>query len=214
MSATPACVEIPPLDGIDTFAGLQRVQGNRALYCKLLHQTARTQTDTLAQFDAAVANDDWSTAQRLIHSLKGVAGSIGAAELHHACARLEATAMIQIPDREARAGVDRALTRVLDAIATLPASRHAAAKPLGPTVVTAAPDPNRVARVLAELDALIAESNFVAVERLEAERGLLEDAGLVSQVRAIAAALDDYDFESAQAIIEGLVADRCVAEAS
>ena len=68
--------------------------------------------------------------------------------------------------------------------------------------------------MLAELESLIVESSFAAVERLVEERELLERAGLGSEVHAIEAALDDYDFETAQAVIERIAAARSLTDVS
>ena len=153
---------------------------------------------------------DWTTARRVIHTLKGVAGNIGADALRQACARLETTAEARVPDGEGRAAVQHELARVLNDIASLPAPRQPVAAPS----TAAVPDPRQVARVLAELESLIVESSFAAVERLVEERELLERAGLGSEVHAIEAALDDYDFETAQAVIERIAAARSLTDVS
>ncbi|KAA6186042.1 transporter substrate-binding domain-containing protein [Thiohalocapsa marina] len=206
------------LDGIDTAAGLRRVQGNRALYVKLLRKTAQTQADTVEQYDNAVAAGDWTLAQRLIHSLKGVAGTLGARELQAASARLETSVKARQPDAAARTQVQQALGRVLAAIAGLPgASPQAAATAVSDDAERAglaSAEPSieasveRSTELLTELRALIAASSFAAVERLEVARDVLIAAGLATSVEQLQAALYEYDFDAAQAIIDRVMRQR------
>ncbi|NEX17063.1 MAG: hypothetical protein C1943_10640 [Halochromatium sp.] len=195
---------LPALDGFDTAAGLERVQGNRALYLKLLRKAAQTHSEDLTEIDAAVAGGNWEQAQRLIHRLKGVAGNLGAEALQRACARLEASAKQRSAAPEAQAAVERELARVLAAIATLPAAMPTppAASPASPANAMESPQPEQVAQVLAELAVLIEDSSFAAGSRLEAERLLLERAGLRREAQQLQAALEDFDFETAQTLLD------------
>ncbi|NCC40427.1 MAG: response regulator [Gammaproteobacteria bacterium] len=202
----PAPPALPTLDSIDTAAGLQRVQGNQALYLKLLRKTAQSQADSLARFDTCVAAGDWTSAQRIIHSLKGVAGNIGAEALRQACARLEAAAQARHADRASRTAVQQALERVLEAIASLPAEGAAppATAPRGPSAAMQQVQPERVAQVLAELAGLIADSNLAAATRLEQEWDLLGAAGFSTELEPLRTALEDYDFDAAEPLVEQL----------
>ena len=202
-TAAPAAPEaeppaLPVLDGIDTAAALQRLQGDTALYLKLLRKTAATQADSLEQYDAAVAAGDWDQARRLIHSLKGVAGNLGAEALQQACARLEAAAQAHRADAEARAAVRQALGRVLTAIATLPAAPPPATHAPGPVA------PERLDAVLEALAAAIASASFDAATALEAARAPLSAAGLDAEAARLQAALDDFDFETAETLLAPL----------
>ncbi|KAA6182530.1 Hpt domain-containing protein, partial [Thiohalocapsa marina] len=203
----PELPALPALDGIDTAAGLKRMQGNHALYLKLLRKTAQDQADSLEQFDAAASAGDWTAAQRIIHSLKGVAGNIGAEALQQSCERLEAAAQAQRAEPQARTAVRQALGRVLEAIGSLPAEvpLAPATAPQGSTAALQQVEPERVAQVLAELARLIADSSFAAATRLEEERDLLGAAGLSAELEPLQAALEDYDFDAAESLIEQLI---------
>ena len=214
-TAAPAAPEaeppaLPVLDGIDTAAALQRLQGDTALYLKLLRKTAATQADSLEQYDAAVAAADWTSAQRVIHSLKGVAGNLGAEPLRQACARLEAAAQAHRADAEARAAVRQALGRVLSAIATLPETQREPAdrQPQATAAPTLKPEPDSIDRVLAELAGLISDSSFSASHRLEEEKDQLLATSLKAGIEQLQAALDEFDYDAAQGIIAQLLRDR------
>ena len=79
---------VPNITGLDITSGLTRASGNADLYTKLILRFASTYADTNA-VEAAVTDEDSATRKRNIHSLKGVAGNIGATSLHELCQELE-----------------------------------------------------------------------------------------------------------------------------
>ena len=109
-------VTIPPIDGIDVIAGLARTQNNAALYLRLLHKLASNYRDFAVDYKAAAGQGDWSNAELLAHSIKGVAASLGASELALAAADLETRARDGQPDSLVESAVDKALQRVMLAI--------------------------------------------------------------------------------------------------
>lgn len=81
---------LPDLPGIDTKAGLAIVRGKLALYRKLLSKFRDSERDFEQHFHAALADDkDPQAATRAAHSLKGVAGTIGARGVQEAAHSLE-----------------------------------------------------------------------------------------------------------------------------
>lgn len=81
------------LPGIDVNAGLATVQGDTRLYRKLLIQFRDRYRDFETRFEAAIAGNssgDPDQATRYAHSLKGVAGSIGAKAVEKTAGELEA----------------------------------------------------------------------------------------------------------------------------
>ena len=77
------------LPGFDTEKALARLGNNERLYTKLLKQFLTHYTTAEAQFYTAFDSGDAATAQRIAHTLKGLAGSIGATALASECAFLE-----------------------------------------------------------------------------------------------------------------------------
>ena len=70
--------ELPDVPGLNTAEGLMRVAGNKKLYRKLLRQFSNTEADAAHRIASALAENDRALAERLAHSVKGVAGNIGA----------------------------------------------------------------------------------------------------------------------------------------
>jgi two-component system sensor histidine kinase/response regulator len=84
--AAPA---IPDMEGIDRAAGLQRTQGNVVLYRRILEKFAVGNRDFVATLHNALATQDMVQATRLVHTLRGTAGTIGANRLWQAATELE-----------------------------------------------------------------------------------------------------------------------------
>jgi CheY-like chemotaxis protein/HPt (histidine-containing phosphotransfer) domain-containing protein len=89
-SATNANAEaiLPTIAGVNMADGLMRVAGNQRLYRDLLLRFAMEQGST-AELSTAIMNGDLKLAERLAHTIKGVAGNIGMNDVQSAAARLE-----------------------------------------------------------------------------------------------------------------------------
>jgi two-component system sensor histidine kinase/response regulator len=92
--------DLPVLDGIDVEKGLQRVNGNKVLYRKLLLSFKRDHRDTTKEISAALQRQDIRLAERLAHTLKGVAGNLGAVQLEAAAKVLDAELKQNSADEE------------------------------------------------------------------------------------------------------------------
>lgn len=77
------------LPGISIETGLKRVNGNRKLYRELLTRFLNTKRETGNELRAGLAQGDTETAERVAHSIRSIAGVIGANELSNAAAALE-----------------------------------------------------------------------------------------------------------------------------
>jgi len=79
----------PELDVIDTADGLARCLGKTHLYRRLLRGFRDANSDYAAVVNAAVARSAWDLASGRTHDLKGLAGTIGAHNLHAAAQNLQ-----------------------------------------------------------------------------------------------------------------------------
>ena len=189
-------VAIPELDGINTTDGLARTQGNSSLYLKLLLKTAESQANFVRDFKVAIANKDWELATRLAHTLKGIAGNIGAGALQNGCAALEKQAGKQQAGDAELNTVDAELQRVLKSVGSL-----AALTANKKTTVDAPLDRETLERVLTTLAEQCADYETEAKDILETEGALFVAAGLTAELKQIEKALDSYDFDSALSIV-------------
>ncbi len=84
-----AQVDLPDIPGMDTQAALARLEGDRALYGRLLVLFYNNQKEFINDFRTAQESPDNQAAARLAHSLKGIAGSVGIETLVQAANELE-----------------------------------------------------------------------------------------------------------------------------
>ena len=86
-------ITIPELDGIDIKAGLAIAQNNQALYLRLLLKFKANYINAITPISTALNNHDFTQIELLAHTLKGVAGNIGAIALYKLCQQLENNAI-------------------------------------------------------------------------------------------------------------------------
>jgi two-component system, sensor histidine kinase and response regulator len=81
--------DLPEIDGVDIKDGLKRVGGNSRLYRDLLMKFAAKNCDAGLQIADALHVGDRNTAERVAHTVKGVAGNIGIKRVQLAAEKLE-----------------------------------------------------------------------------------------------------------------------------
>lgn len=103
VAATNAISETNKLDlritGLDVEQGLKRVLGKKKSYLKLLRKFVCGQKNMIYDLEQAIKDGDYSTAERLIHTLKGAAGNIGAIMIQESAIILE-TAIREYPNKD------------------------------------------------------------------------------------------------------------------
>jgi PAS domain S-box-containing protein len=172
-SAPPEAADLPVVDGLDSADGLRRVGGNHKLYVKLLRQFASQQADAVVQLRTALATNDRESAKRTAHTLKGVAGNLGAGPVQAAAAAVEERLRDGSPADAVDPAVEQ-LAAVLDPfLARLRAAlaRGASATPAEPTVA-----PAQTRAVAAQLTKLFADFDTGAVTFAEENQACLRPA--------------------------------------
>lgn len=193
-AARPAAGAAPePLPGIDVEAGLATAMHNEALYRSLLRKFLASQSVFAESFRAARADSDPTAAERLAHTLKGVAGNIGARGVQEVAGALERALRCGEGDAQVEAlarEVEKALAPVLAGLAPLAGEDRPNA--------AAADDGGRAGEVIARLDALLASGDATAADLMREEEALLA-AALRQRHVAVKAAIAAFDFETALA---------------
>ncbi|MEN6624445.1 MAG: response regulator, partial [Smithella sp.] len=82
-------ISIPDIPGIDTVSGVKRAAGNIKLYLSLLKKFMDTYVDFPGSIHEALSKGDGKLAERLAHTVKGVAGNIGAVSVQKIAQELE-----------------------------------------------------------------------------------------------------------------------------
>ena len=102
--------------GIDTAFGLKAIGGKRERYELLLRKFAVRQAGSAEAIRSALLVGDNSTAEREAHSLKGVAGTLGATALAEQTAKVEAAIHAGQRVEEVLEALALALAAVVEAI--------------------------------------------------------------------------------------------------
>ena len=193
--------ELPPLPGIDTPRALEHFDHSPALLKRTLRSFAQTYGEGLGPWRQWIAEQRWSDLRRAVHTLQGLAGTVGAMPLRELALALEVRAREQD-----EAGALRALAPLQAALARLVADLDEALPPSGadaatnttPAELAMPPD-----EALAGLRELLEQSDSQAIEWWQAHRRSL---------RAVGLAINAFDFDTALAALQS--ATGAPAEAS
>jgi len=202
-AAVDAPPEIPAVDGLDSADGLRRVAGNRGLYVKLLRQFESQQADAIENIRAALATNDAESATRAAHTLKGVAGSLGARDVQDAAAAVEKL----LRDRSAADAINRGLAQlaaVLDPLLT----RLRSALARSTTAVAAAPavEATHTRAVAAQLTKQFADFDTSAVAFAEENEASLRPAFDAPTWEKFLRHTQEFKFADAQALLDQAIA--------
>jgi len=191
---------LPEIPGIDLQPALDRMLGNREIYLGALRRFAANHEETAEALAGRLAARDHDAAERLAHSLKGMAGTLGAGALQALAEGLESAIREKRPAEEV-AAKGRELCEVLPALvaaikAALPA-KHKRGE-------MAQADNPRAAGVCARLYRLLADDDCNAYDLFEEHSDLLQAALGPRRFREVEQAIRRYDFERALDVLKSL----------
>jgi|GEM_PF-1621144 two-component system, sensor histidine kinase and response regulator len=207
------------IEGIDTADGLRRVLGNQQLYHNLLRRFVTGEESRAAgTIHTLLARNDTEGAERAAHSLKGVAGTLGAKNLQEHAATLEASLT------ESDVNVDDQLTALDQELRALVAQIRTALPPEAPKQANGRDTQNHgsaangsgdhentgttgngksgdvdwdaARQVVGELEALLAASDSTALDLFDRSSGLLEQA-LGHHFPAVESPITGWDMDAA-----------------
>ncbi len=188
--------------GIDLALGLQRSNNKKTLYLSLLRKFLSGNRSTSAEIRRALDGDDACAAQLLAHTVRGVAGNLGATGLQTCAADLEQA----IRKRRNRGETDALLSQFDTALGGLLAELEAklpAEHAAGPAMV----DRAALKGICHRLSTLLKEDDSAACDLLDAHEDLLR-ASFPEQFPGIEAAIRGYDFEAALEALEKTMKTR------
>jgi two-component system sensor histidine kinase/response regulator len=190
--------EALPLDveGLDVEVGLRRVLGNVATYRSLLQRFVAGQAGAVDEIRLALANHDPARAERLAHTLKGLAGTIGAAGVQVLAKEVEAS----LRERAVPSVLHERLVPLSAALDHLVSDLAARLSPDQPAPAATTVDRARVADVCGALDRLLADSDMDASALLKANAPLLRGAFGPAFAR-LEALVQSIEFEEARVVL-------------
>jgi CheY-like chemotaxis protein len=182
---------LPEIPGIDTKAGLARVGGSIPVYRKILMKFRESQRDAPQRIRAALVAADRETARREAHTLKGVAGNIGAQRVQAAAGTVEVLVSEGTECDEALYELERSLAAL---IAGMPLSRRSR---IAPRPGAISPSIEKLNTLLDRLHVLLEDSDTEACEVIDEIESHTEDGQLRTQIESIRQFIDDFRFDEA-----------------
>jgi PAS domain S-box-containing protein len=211
--STDATQLFPYLDGIDVQAGLAAVNNNQELYTKLLHNFRDRHQGIAADMRAALEQEDLNLTQRLAHTMKGVAGTLGANTLSSISSRLESVVAEKDPEQLSNL-VDefsREIARVLQALADFAGKDQALQKEVAavdkatPIPESKAIDTKGLQRLFQELSGCIDEHDADVIKRVAEIKTLMGPTNFSDSFLKMESLLNSYKFEQAKELFERVV---------
>ncbi len=194
---TPALM--PEMPGIETAEGLARMAGNVRAYRRLLLKFVENQAGTVTEIRKAAAQGDGALARRLAHTLKGVAGTIGATTLAQAARDLE-TALL----KDGADPLDGPLSKAGDELERIVSVIRAAASPDGPATAGPETTGDLMAR-LGRLRETLAHYDVEAEDLLSDLLGRLTDPTLAAALKHMHDHVARYEFDGALELLDALL---------
>jgi PAS domain S-box-containing protein len=203
----PVESEIPVVEGLDSKDGLTRVGGNQKLYLKLLRQFVDQQATAPQLIAEALASKDFSTAERYAHTMKGVAGNLGAREIQQVAASLEKS----INSKAATKVLDDVLHK-LEAVLSgfIARLKTALPKPESPKAAVSKVDPEELKNLLQEMMTNLNNFDPAAGELFDAKRDVFQAILPQAAFENFEKQISNFAFSDAIAVLQVVAKEKGV----
>jgi len=190
------------LPGFDVATALKRVRGKTDQYLKLLLLFRESHSDFVRRVGTALEANDFKTAERLAHTLKGSSGTLGANALREAASQLEKSCREAQPAvcRIDLAALEKELTARLETLAPLKASSLNEFGP--PSAAAPAIDREALSAALNTLVGMLRTYDFQSVDELESIRSTFNDPKLSQSLEELALYLRNFSYDLAMKQLE------------
>jgi signal transduction histidine kinase/FixJ family two-component response regulator len=191
------------LPGVNVTIGLKRVGGNRELLLKLITEFCLDYGESIDTIQNAFHNQELSEAQRIAHTLKGLAGTFGALKLQAIAAKTE-QAIIEDKISEAEILLDEleeALVQVIASLGTIKEMIEENSEGHRANVTRGACDHSMLNLILSNLENFMDQNNVKALECFENAKNGLEKTEAAGHVRELENLLNKFDFKNAKRVL-------------
>lgn len=184
------------IDGLDYATGLRRSGGDEKFYRQLLARFVANFTDAPIAFAGWVANAHWAEAERQAHTLKGLAGSLGADALVSPASDLERSCKAEQREQAAIA-----LAQLAPLLTSLLVQLNAQLDIPAPAAAETSPPSGALPDCLPGLRKLLVESDSAALELWGEHQAAFAAALPLETLRRIVVALEQFDFDTALSLL-------------
>ena len=185
------------LNTVDIEDGLKRTMGDKQLYVKLLSKFVHGHKDFIEQFNHAIASKDTELSTRLAHTLKGLAGNIGALDLQNSAGLLEVQAQNSNISTPCLLEVENSLEKVITELTAM-------LEELKQQVTshnTSVSDVD-IAEILATLLPMLEDYDTQTTDYLVANEQSLKASGGRKWFISLQNAIENYDYDAAIALVQ------------
>ena len=185
--------------------GLKRVAGNQRLYRSLLEQFAEKQGTAAREIHEALANGDRALAERLAHTVKGVAANLGMTQVQASAAEVERAI------RSNEASFSAILASLASALEFQVAAIRRVLVMGAPQRAQSAFDPEQAATAIARLRTLLADNDGDAADAFDAVESALSGTVNAQRLRDLKGAINGFEFEAAAATLDEIARECHIA---
>jgi two-component system sensor histidine kinase/response regulator len=180
------------IEGLDTATGLRLMGGKQTLYLDMLRKFVLKQADVAERIRNALVAGDPAAAERIVHTLKGLCGSIGAQALQQLAGTLESVLRSGGPDQALQAPLADLEDDIADLVdklkARLPAERVDEA--------AAQPDMSQLSAAVDRLGEMLSDADAESLDFFHRHQVLFK-AAWPESYGSIRDAVESFDFELA-----------------
>jgi two-component system sensor histidine kinase/response regulator len=201
--------DLPEIEGIDIKDGLRRVGGNVQLYRGLLVKFAAKHNEAGLQVTAALDRGDHEVAQRIAHTVKGVAGNIGIKRVQFQAEKLEKAI------RENDSTIPTILQDFTSALRTLIDAIERASLAAAPTPEAESSksfDPVAASHEISLLRSQLEASGGESEETFRIVQSVLKGHVEKARLDALGADISDFDFAGALSKLDDIVRDHSLTQ--
>ncbi|MBF0182545.1 MAG: response regulator [Magnetococcales bacterium] len=202
--ASPPAIEepfLPPLRLLDSRAGLRNTGGNQKLLLEVLAKLSAHHAQDHEMIREQLTHGEWADAERTAHSLKGIAGTLGAHPLTEAACALE-TALKRRESPETIQNLRQTVAVDLAALIEEIAPLLPAPEPEPEEEYTHLPDPEILLPLIEEAIERLRIFDAAAEEPIRAMAPHCAASALRTPYRELAERMGHYDFEGSMTLLE------------
>ena len=188
----------PQFNELDTSLGLHYIGGRHEFYINMLHRFEQSQADTLHELNRLIQISEYGSAERLSHTLKGLAGSIGATKLQKIAAELE----YKLSKEEGREFILETLEPLAQSLNAVLDELKAVLPGILPQHEEAIVDEVEAKNIVAELRILLTASDADAQSLFEENETAIASQFNPDAMIQLRHFMHQFEFESAAKLIE------------
>lgn len=189
------------LPGIDLAQGLARVDGNTMLYTRVLQMFVTDYTSIGHRIETALNDNKLASVEGLVHTVKGVAGTIGAQGLAKAALALEKCTKKEKQIHEELAQFKEVLQLTMSSLATLPCITQSVETT---NKKNQSGDDEKIANLFTELQTMLSEKNFQVESKWQQLKTLLQTVPEKKRLQ-LDYAISNAEFERALEILTEII---------